>query len=181
MKKLILAAAALFMLATAPVAALHAQTATESKTTQEDAKASLAISQGIISILGDLAKDFKEYKGDLVTTTKDGTSVYKVKGLEQMQADDQFIAVRKDGVALYMASYKGSTDADVKKLASSFAAFVAGITTNTNNDGNFTVEQDKEKSVDKTLVYLLKVKGTKVGSYTMDVEKKEGTMVIAFL
>jgi hypothetical protein len=63
----------------------------------------------------------------------------------------------------------------------SFAAFTGGVTTLTNADGNFTITQDKEKSTSDKLIYYMSVKGTKVGSYTMESNKNEGTLIIGFL
>lgn len=147
-----------------------------SSTTSDDTKSSLAISTNIIKLIGSLVKDFKENKGSLLTKTDDGTNVYEVTNLEGMLAESEFIMVKSGGASYYIASYT-----DTKKMTMSFAAFTAGVATITNGDGNFTIAQDKEKSVGDKLVYTMSVKGTKVGSYTMEVKKNEGTMIIGFL
>jgi hypothetical protein len=148
-----------------------------SGTSTEDATASLNISKNIIKIIGSLAKDFTDMKGDLITKTDDGTSVYGVKNLDGMMESSQYIMIKSDGGKYYIASYKD----DYKKLGMSFAAFTGGVTTVTNNDGNFSVEPNKEKSTSDKLVYMLLVKGTKVGSFTMEMKAQEGTMIIGFL
>ena len=145
--------------------------------TEEDTKASLEISKNIIRLIGSLAKDFTDLKGDQLTKTEDGTVVYAVNNMESMMSTNQYVMIKSGGAAYYIASY---TD-DPKKLTMSFAAFTGGVITLTNADGNFVIEQDKVKSTDDKLVYIMKVKDTKVGSYTMDVQKKEGTMIIGFL
>ena len=142
----------------------------------DDTQASLDISRNIIKLLSALTKDYVSVKGDLITKTDDGTSVYSVKDIHGMMAETQYILVKSGGAAYYMASYSG----DTKKLSMSFAAFAAGITTISNN-GDFKVEQDKNKSTDDKLVYVLLVKGVKVGMYSMEVKKQEGTMIRGFL
>jgi hypothetical protein len=149
----------------------------QSSVSEEDTRASLEISKNIIKLIGALAKDFVDVKGDEITKTEDGTVVSGVKDMDDMQATNQYIMVKSGGAAYYIANYKE----DSKKLTMSFAAFTGGIITLTNADGNFSVTQDTEKSSSSKLVYIMAVKGTKVGSYTMDTDAKEGTMIIGFL
>ena len=143
----------------------------------DDTKASLEISRGIIKLIGALAKDFEAVKGDTLTKTADGTTVFSVNGMDAMLADNHYVMIKSGGAAYYIANYTG----DTKKLTMSFAAFTGGVTTLTNADGNFIITQDKEKSTDEKLVYIMSVKGTKVGSYTMESKKNEGTLIIGFL
>ncbi len=180
MKKIIFAFAIAFT-AVLTVGTQHsfAQDASPS-ITQEDTKASLEISKNIIKLIGALAKDFSTVKGDLITKTTDGMSVYGVTGMESMLADDQNIAIKSGGAAYYIATYKSDGN-DQKKLTMSFAAFTGGVITITNADGNFTVEQDKAKSTGDQLVYTLSIKGTKVGQYTMDTKAHEGTLIIGLM
>jgi hypothetical protein len=148
-----------------------------STVTADDTRASLEISKNIIRLISALAKDFADVKGELVTKTDDGTSVYGVNNMDAMMADNQYVMIKSGGAAYYIANYTG----DAKKLTMSFAAFTGGVTTLTNADGNFTIAEDKEKSTADRLVYIMSVKGTKVGSYTMEAKKSEGTMIIGFL
>lgn len=173
MKKffLFLVFAASFFLITPHV---HAQTSTIS---EEDTKASLEIGRNIIRLISSLAKDYTDLKGDQITKTEDGTVVYAVNNMETMQATNQYIMIKADGGAYYIASYKD----DPKKLTMSFAAFSGGVSTLTNSDGNFLVEHDAVNSTGDKLIYIMSVKGHKVGKYTMDLQKKEGTMIIGFL
>jgi hypothetical protein len=173
MKKVLLSAIAILFLASS-YTSVNAQ-ATPQAT--DDAKASLDISRNIIKIITGLSNSFSDVKGDLLTKTDDGTSVYTVPSMDAMMADDQYVMIKSGGAAYYIANYKG----DAKKLAMSFAAFTGGVTTITNNDGNFTITQDKDKSTSDKLVYIMAVKGTKVGSYTLEAAKKEGTMIIGLL
>ena len=143
----------------------------------DDTRASLDISRGIIRLISSLAKDFGDVKGVELTKTDDGTVVFAVNEMEAMSADNQYVMIKSGGAAYYVANYTG----DAKKLTMSFAAFTGGVTTLTNADGNFSIEQDKEKSTDDKLVYIMSVKGTKVASYTMEPGKKEGTLIIGFL
>src|SRR4051812_45599137 len=62
---------------------LYAQSST---VTQDDTKASLEISKNIIKLIGSLAKDFADIKGEQITKTEDGTVVYKVKDMDMMKA-----------------------------------------------------------------------------------------------
>ena len=176
MKKLYTFLAMIFLMTTAFVPT-YAQT----KVTEDDTKASLEISRNIVKLVSELAKDFGTVKGDLVTKTDDGTSVYSVIGMETMKATNQYIMIKQGGAAYYIASYE-TTAADAKTLTMSFAAFTGGVTTLTNADGNFVIgHDDKVKSADDKQVYIMSVRGIKVGSYTMEVKKKESTMIIGFL
>ena len=143
----------------------------------DDTRASLEIARNIIKLISALPKDFSDVKGVLVTKTDDGTTVYGVNNMDVMMADNQYIMIKSGGAAYYIANYTG----DVKKLTMSFAAFTGGVTTLTNADGNFIITQDKANSTDDKLVYIMSVKGTKVGSYTMEAKKSEGTMIIGLL
>jgi hypothetical protein len=148
-----------------------------SSNSTDDATASLNISKNILKIIGSLAKDFTDMKGEFLTKTDDGTNVYGVKNIEGMMAEAQYIMVKSGGAMYYVASYSG----DTKKLAMSFAAFTGGVTTITNSDASITVTQNKEKSTADVLVYTMSIKGTKIGSFSMEVKKQEGTMIIGFL
>jgi hypothetical protein len=173
MKRVILILAALSLTA-ANGSDIYAQSSTVSA---DDTKASLEISKNIIRLISALAKDFTDVRGDLITKTDDGTSVYNVNNMATMMADNQYVMVKSGGAAYYIANYAG----DAKKLTMSFAAFTGGVTTLTNADGNFVISQDKEKSTSEKLVYIMAIKGTKVGSYTMEAKKTEGTLIIGFL
>jgi len=144
---------------------------------EADTKASLEISRGIIKLISALAKDFEAVKGDTLTKTADGTTVFSVNGADGMLATNQYVMVKSGGAVYYIANYSG----DSKLLTMSFAAFTGGVTTLTNADGNFTITQDKEKSTSDKLIYYMSVKGTRVGSYTMESNKNEGTLIIGFL
>jgi hypothetical protein len=173
MKKVILSALALLLI----MAGYSRASAQGASISADDTRASLDISKNIIKLISALAKDFSDVKGDLITKTDDGTSVYGVNSMDAMMADNQYVMIKSGGAAYYIANYTG----DAKKLTMSFAAFTGGVTTLTNADGNFVITQDKEKSTDEKLVYIMSVKGTKVGSYTMEAKKTEGTLIIGFL
>jgi len=173
MKKLLFCLALMSLMASNSIPAI----AQSSSVTAADTRASLEISRNIMVLVGSLAKDFSTVKGDLLTKTDDGTSVFSVKGMEAMQAGNQYVMIKSGGAAYYIANYAR----DAKKLTMSFAAFTGGVTTLTNADGNFTVNQDEGKSTEDKLVYIMSVKGTKVASYTMEPKKGEGTMIIGFL
>lgn len=145
--------------------------------TSDDTQASLEISKHIIKLVSALAKDFTDVKGDLLTTTEDGTKVYSVNNMSAMKANDQYIMIKKGGAAYYVANYTG----DAKQQTMAFAAFTGGVITITNADGNFEVTNDKDKSTNTKLVYVMSVKGTKVGSFTLETDKKEGTLIVGFL
>ena len=140
MKKILIRSFIAFLVVTAACQPSFGQSS--SGTNTADATASLNISKNIIKIIGDLAKDFKDMKGDEITKTADGTTVYGVKNLDCMMAENEYIMIKSGGAKYYIASYSG----DDKKLGMSFAAFTGGVITVTNADGNFTVEQNKEKS-----------------------------------
>ena len=91
------------------------------------------------------------------------------RGKPPIRTSPFYIMIKSGGAKYYIASYSG----DDKRLGMSFAAFTGGVITLTNSDGNFTVEQNKEKSTGDNLVYTLLVKGTKIGSFSMDVKKKK--------
>src|SRR5438128_2193841 len=80
-------------------------TAQSSTVTADDTKASLEISKNIIKLISSLAKDFSTVKGELVTKTEDGTSVYSVNDMDAMKADNQYVMIKSGGAAYYIANY----------------------------------------------------------------------------
>ena len=155
---------------------LYPGSGSASEISTENSKASLDISKNIIKIISALANNFDDIKGNLISTTDDGTKVYDVKEMDVMLAETQYVMIKSGGAAYYIANYSG----DSKKLTISFAAFTAGVTTVTNADGNFVIQENKNKSTADKLVYSMFLKDTKVGSYTMEA-KKEGTLLIGLL
>lgn len=151
--------------------------AAATSTSEANAKASLEISRRIIVLVGDMVKGFPTSKGELLTTTDDGTKVYMVNDMEEMMAETQYIMIKSNGAAYYMANYEG----DVEKLTMSFTAFTGGITTLTKGSGDIVIEQDKAATSGDKLVFVMSIKGKRVGSYSLNVSTNTGTLIIGLL
>jgi len=141
--------------------------------TKAHPEVSMEMAKGIVKLLSALAKDFADEKGDLLQKTADGSTIFRVKNTSYMMADEEVIAVKPSGRAFYLASWKGT-----KKVAMSFSAFTAGMNIVTNHDGNFVIAPDEAASTGGTAVFTMKLKGVKVGTYTADPKKGEGTMIL---
>jgi len=148
----------------------------DTKMTKADTEASLEMARGIIKLLTSMTKSFEDVKGDVLQKTTDGSTIYRAKNTSYMMADEEVIAIKPSGSAYYLASWKGN-----KHVAMSFSAFTAGMNIVTNQDGNFVIAPDEAASTGGAVVFTMKLKGVKVGTYTADPSKGEGTMILGLL
>lgn len=151
--------------------------AAQASPNSDDVIVSAQISRNIVNLISAASQNFKSVKGEFLTKTTDSTAVYGVSNMSSMKTATQYVMVRSDGKSYYIASFTG----DEKLLSTSFAAFTEGITKVTNGDATYSVAQNKDMSSPRITVYTISRNGEKVGSYTLEVQKKEGTMIIGLL
>jgi hypothetical protein len=155
-----------FTLSASFVSTVHAQS---SAATEEIEKALVAMENNIVKLCG-IMVDFAAVKSSLLLKQEDGTLIYNVKDCDMMLASKQYIVVKPNGTAYYIAIYSG----DEKKLQMSSGTFKSVR-------APFKIETDKEKSTANEDIQSLFFQGIKVGSYMLDAKKGEGRMTIGFL
>lgn len=154
---------------------VHAQSAEASN---EDAQLSMTISRHILKLVNTLTKtkNLSPLKGELLSSNKDGSKSYAVKEMDSIMATTQYILVKKGGTASYVATYSG----DVKLRTMSFSAFLKGVTAIARSEDELVVVTDTKNSGGTKLAYIMKQKGVQVATYTLDLEKKEGILIVGF-
>ena len=153
----------------------NAQTS-DGSTSAEMATKSLDMARNILKIAMGLTDDFAAYKGDFLQKDDSGNSYYAVKDFE-IGTNSQYVIIRANGGSTYAAIFDPKDENDQTPTLA-FAAFTGGIITiRKNND--ISVEQDAAASTGSTLKYYLKAKDIKIASFTFDVSKKSGTLLVA--
>ncbi len=142
----------------------------------EDASKSLDIARSMLKAVTGLADDFKSFKGDSLFKDKNGNNYYRVINID-LGTDKQYVVVKANGTTVIVALYS-QKDKDDKTPILAFASFTGGIITLTSTT-NFSVDQDKSISDPKSLKYFLKINDTKIASFNLNTETKEGTLLVA--
>lgn len=170
MKKTIILTTLLFTLF-APVLS-KAQSAPAS---QEDVTKSLEIARNIIKASTGLADDFVNYKGEFLQKDGSDNAYYTVKDID-VGTSTQYVVVRAKGGTIFAAIYTGKDKQDKGPILA-FTAFTGGvITLRKNSDLSIVADDAPAKG---TLKYYLKIKDTKIASFTYDVEANKGTLLVA--
>lgn len=144
--------------------------------TSEEIIASMQVSRNILKLINAMPGEFSDVKGAFITKTADSTSVYAVKDIKSMLADNQYV-MEKHGKTYYIAYFAR----DPKKQELSLTAFTNGVKTIVNGNPDYLIEEDKAKSTADKQIYTIRLKGAQVGSYTIETAKKESTMIIGAL
>jgi hypothetical protein len=161
----------------ASAANLRAQT-TAADSADEKMKDLRQISWNIMRLVGGLSNHFSDFKGDSITQVEGGIIGYKVKNLLNMKADNEYIFVKPNGSAYYVAVITG----DELRLKLYFLAFNYGIDDfRVDNAENLLAKPDPDLSTNEKDVYALMLKDTKVGTLTREKNNMRARIIIGFL
>jgi len=156
--------------------ALHAQT-TPADTSDQKLKEERQIAWNIFRLVGGISNHFADFKGDSITTDN-GIAAFKVKGLLNMHADNDYIMVKANGDAYYVAIITG----DELRLNLYFLAFNYGIDEYAEeNKIKLLAKPVPEMSNDQKDVYALMINNTKVGSLTREKNAMQSRLIIGFV
>jgi len=156
--------------------ALYAQ-ASPAGTADEKLQQERQIAWNIFRLAGSIGNHFKDFKGDSIGT-ENGITGYHVKGLLNMHADNEFIMVKANGTAYYVATITG----DELRLNLYFLAFNYGIDDFTAEDKiPLVAKPDPGLSNDEKDVYVLMLNDIKVGSLTREKNNMRETLIIGFV
>jgi hypothetical protein len=135
------------------------------------------IAWNIFRLVGGISNHFADFKGDSITTDG-GIAAYQVKGLLNMHADNDYIMVKQNGDAYYVAVVTG----DELKLKLYYLAFNYGIDEYAeDNKIKLLAKPVPEMSNDEKDVYALMINNTKVGSLTREKNNMRERIIIGFV
>ncbi len=164
------------ILLTAASPCVHAQTAA-ADTTDQKLREERQVAWNIFRLVGAISNHFLDFKGDSIGTDN-GIAGYKVKGLLNMHADNDFIMVKANGTAYYVAIITG----DELRLKLYFLAFNYGIDEYaTDNKIPLVAKPDPEMSTNEKDVYALMLNNTKVGSLTREKNNMRERLIIGYV
>jgi len=136
------------------------------------------ISWNICRLVGGLSNHLSDFKGDSIAKLDNGIIAYKVKNLKDMNADNDYIMVKPNGSAYYVAIVTGDED----RLRLYFLAFNYGIDEYAaKSPVSLVANPDTELSTDDKTVYALMLDKTKAGSLTVEKNTKRERIIIGFI
>ncbi len=156
----------------------NAQSVPVKTNTDADAAKGLDIANTMMKATLGLGDDFVKYKGDFLQKDASENSYYTVKELD-MGASSQYVIVRKNGVSMFVSTFKG-TDKEDKTPGIALTTFIGGIKTVSNNKDIVIIPDVSNNQSNDVIKYFLTVKDRKIASFTFNTVKNEGRMVVAF-
>ena len=156
--------------AAAPLASCAQNMPTE--ITKSDLAKQLAIQKAMLKVIGGLANNFADFKGDLLKTADDGSTYYTVKNLD-METPTQYIMVNPRGIPVYIAVFSAD-NLDIKLPLLSSAAF-KGL----DKQNGLAVNQTDSEQGKQVVKYTLSFENLHPATFLLDVVKIQGTLVVA--
>ena len=133
------------------------------------------MAQEILKVIKALPDGFMSYRADVLMKGEDGSSIYRVKG-GNMGAVQETISVKKDGAALFAASWKQKDTSD-KSPAMALDAF-RQCSTDFAGSRTYAVELLPGDSTIQ-LQYLIRQNDKKVASFSFDKLLQQATLTVA--
>ena len=137
------------------------------------------VSFNIGTLVEGLSSHFLKFKGDFISEMDHGMVGYKVKNLQHMNADHEYIIVRPNGTAYYVAVITG----EEARLRLYFLAFNYGAANYDFDDSEvkLTAKPDAALSTDEKDVYALMYDTTQVGTFTREKKNRRATIIIGYV
>ena len=129
-------------------------------------------------LIGSIGDNFSNIKGDYLTKMDGNIEVYKVKEPVNHGAISEFIMVKPNGYAYYVAII--STDENILTIYDVAYSKTLNIYANTRKPV-IRSDRDNAISTDDKTVYSITMDNIKVGTYAYDKIKKSVNIIIGFL